>query len=376
MNICNQNDPFELIGRTFGKLTVIAYDGHYRSEKRGNYFFYWYKVRCSCRLHTEFLVTSRDLLTGNTKGCSKCRRGDPVIPGDVFGCLTVKEILPPKPGSKHSRAVCECSCPKHTIVTVTITNLKTHTTTTCGDRWHYIQEKYTGSVKLGMQPDSDIEVLEISSTARTKRGDREAVCKCHHVNPITDRECGKIFTASVSNIASGNTKTCGCSRCIYPDEKTRNLGKKWFAMNSRCHNKNNKWYPEYGGRGIDITPEWDKTANGRYEFIRDGIRKGFELGQSIDRIDNDRGYNSNNVRFTDQTVQNNNKRNNHCIESNGMRMTVAEWARYLHVNYVILLNHLRCVIDEPEYIDRLIHHKLRITDRVPYDLCRKRTRSA
>jgi len=367
----NSPDPCGLIGKVFGKLTVIGYDGHYRSENRGGHIFYWYKVRCSCRLHTEFLTTSRDLVSGNTSGCPKCKRGEPVLPGDVFGCLTVKEILPPKEGRKHSRAVCECSCPKHTIVTVNITNLKTGTTATCGDGWHYIQKEYKGSVKLGMQPDSDIEVLEISETKRTKNHERIAICKCHHVNPITNIECGKVFETTVSNIATGNTTSCGCAHYVYPNEETRRLGSKWFAMKSRCHLPTNKWYPEYGGRGISVTPEWDMTAEGRYQFVKDGIKKGFILGQSIDRIDNDGNYEFDNIRFTNQTRQNNNKRNNHYIEAKGMKFTAADWARKLHVNYAVLANHLRCVVDESEYMRRLIDHELLITDRVPYDLRNK-----
>ena len=231
---------------------------------------------------------------------------------------------------------------------------------------------YTGRLKLGMLPNSELEILEISEFKRTSNGERIALCKCHHTNPLTRNECGKIFETTVSNLVTGNTKTCGCSHNIYPDAESVALAKKWFSMKDRCNNPNSQSYADYGGRGIKISPEWDDDFESRVKFIKDGINKGFILGQEIDRIENDSGYSPDNVRFTDRRTQNNNKRNNHVIEVGDLKMSVGEWAKTLRVNRVLLANKLRAVEDESDYIHRLIRKELRITDRIPYELCVKR----
>ena len=46
---------------------------------------------------------------------------------------------------------------------------------------------------------------------------------------------------------------------------------------------------------------------------------------TLDRIDNDKGYNPSNCRWTTQKTQNINKRNNHYIAINGEKKTVKEW---------------------------------------------------
>ena len=364
------SDPCGILGRTFGKLTVIGYDGHYPDKRYEQVrWHYWYKVRCSCRAHTEFITTYRELMSGNTAGCLKCKRGEPVLPGDKFGHLTVLNILPPPPGKKHAEAICKCDCPKGTVIKTTITRLKSGITKTCGDSWHYIKKEYSGRLKLGMQPNSDIEVLEIYETKRSAKGERMAKCKCHHVNLITQNECGKVFDATVSNILTGNTTSCGCAHNFYPDESTAKLGNKWFGMKYRCNMPSCQSYDDYGGRGIKITPEWDTTREGRAAFIRDGINKGFVDGQSIDRINNDKGYSPDNVRYVGWTEQNNNKRNNHYVTVEGTTLTLAEWAKLLSINRVMLHNKMRFCKNESEYIRRLMHREISPFDRIPQDLC-------
>lgn len=44
-------------------------------------------------------------------------------------------------------------------------------------------------------------------------------------------------------------KSCGCTRNMHGLSKTP-IYYIWKDMRSRCHNKNNKSYQRYGGRGI------------------------------------------------------------------------------------------------------------------------------
>ena len=73
----------------------------------------------------------------------------------------------------------------------------------------------------------------------------------------------------------------------------------WIHMNDRCYNKKNKAYARYGGRGIQVCPQWRKDIkNGFQQFLSDmGLKpKGFQ----IDRIDNDKNYEPSNCQWLSQ----------------------------------------------------------------------------
>jgi hypothetical protein len=65
----------------------------------------------------------------------------------------------------------------------------------------------------------------------------------------------------------------------------------WVLMNSRCNNPKNPKYPRYGGRGIKVCERWFRFAS----FLDDmGERP---PGCTIDREDNDKGYEPGNCRW-------------------------------------------------------------------------------
>jgi hypothetical protein len=73
----------------------------------------------------------------------------------------------------------------------------------------------------------------------------------------------------------------------------------WAAMLSRCHNPANPRYDDYGGRGITVCDRWraDFAA-----FLADVGRRP-SPAHSLDRIDNDRGYEPGNCRWATAYVQ-------------------------------------------------------------------------
>jgi len=67
-------------------------------------------------------------------------------------------------------------------------------------------------------------------------------------------------------------------------------------MRGRCNTKKDKAYNDYGGRGIGVCKEWEKSFLAFYDWA---THNGWRKGLFIDRIDNDGGYAPGNCRFVD-----------------------------------------------------------------------------
>lgn len=178
-----------------------------------------------------------------------------------------------------------------------------------------------------------------------KRFGKLLVQRLHHKEPnviwwecICD--CGNIVVVRASNLRSGTTKSCGCllreAHTTHGDTHTR-LHNIWTNMKSRCNNPKNPRYKDYGGRGITICKEWDKSFTAFRMWAMDN---GYRDDVSIDRIDNDKGYSPSNCRFVDKYTQANNKRNNYHITYEGRTQTINEWSRELGLSVKTLRSRL------------------------------------
>lgn len=115
-------------------------------------------------------------------------------------------------------------------------------------------------------------------------------------------------------------------------QRTRN---SWHAMRDRCLNSRNERYHRYGGRGIDICPEWNTFA----QFYLDmGDRP---EGYSLERVDNDKGYERGNCKWALPKEQSNNTRRCVFIEHRGKRQTVAQWSRETGIRTATLRARIR-----------------------------------
>jgi hypothetical protein len=95
-------------------------------------------------------------------------------------------------------------------------------------------------------------------------------------------------------------------------------------MKGRCHNKNNSHYYNYGFRGIEVCDRWLCSFS---NFVNDmGNRP---EGFSIDRIDNDKGYNKANCRWATSSEQNHNQR----IRSNNKTGVTGIWFDKIRFNW-------------------------------------------
>lgn len=112
-------------------------------------------------------------------------------------------------------------------------------------------------------------------------------------------------------------------------------------MNARCSNPNSSAFPNYGARGIDVCEEWksDKTEN-YYNFL-DHVYPRPSDKHSLERVDNNKGYNPNNVIWAVQEIQMNNVRTNHIVHYKGEDYTVTALARKSNIKPNTLLYRLR-----------------------------------
>lgn len=144
------------------------------------------------------------------------------------------------------------------------------------------------------------------------------LCRC---------DCGKEVETTTSSLRSGHTRSCGCyqnearasharAAGIARDKQLTKHGHSgerlyavWKAMRQRCMNPHDKFYPDYGGRGISTCNEWNDYEKFREWAYSNGYDPTAPFGEStLDRINNDLGYSPKNCRFVSLKTQANNRR--------------------------------------------------------------------
>ena len=105
----------------------------------------------------------------------------------------------------------------------------------------------------------------------------------------------------------------------------------WRNLFNRCYNEKSNDFKNYGARGILVCDSWHGD-DGFWNFINDvGLRPSKEY--SLDRIDVNKGYNKENVRWADAKTQAQNKRNGIFVSYNGEIINLAKLARDFGVRY-------------------------------------------
>lgn len=155
------------------------------------------------------------------------------------------------------------------------------------------------------------------------------VCKC--------AKCGRTISVRGSRLREGKVTSCGCD--AVPNGTTHGLSKTriyetWRGMHNRCEDVNHKDYPLYSKKGITVCQEWNRSnKNGLINFYNWAVDNGYEDSLTIDRKNNDLGYEPGNCQFVNDIAQANNKSTNVRIEHNGENHTMAEWSRITGIPY-------------------------------------------
>jgi hypothetical protein len=121
---------------------------------------------------------------------------------------------------------------------------------------------------------------------------------------------------------------------VVGENRTKNpLYKAYHAMLDRCKNPNNTAYAYYGGRGIKVCKRWQGTQ-GFSNFLEDVGEKPKNL--TLERRDNNKGYNPKNCYWADRSQQQYNQRisvtNTSGHKGVSLYKATGRWSAYLHIN--------------------------------------------
>jgi hypothetical protein len=102
----------------------------------------------------------------------------------------------------------------------------------------------------------------------------------------------------------------------------------WASMRARCNSTRYKDAISYLERGIIVCDRWNSFE----AFFADMGPKP-STNHTLERIDNGRGYEPDNVKWATRTEQQRNRRNNRLLTIQGETMTYSAWASRLGVDW-------------------------------------------
>lgn len=134
-------------------------------------------------------------------------------------------------------------------------------------------------------------------------------------------DCGKLVDVLGRDVKSGHTKSCGCLKEKH-GKTSSGAHNSWISMKKRVRYEKTNCHEIY--KNVEIHPEWEHDFNAFYAYMGDRPE-----GFSLDRIDNEKGYVPENVRWASAKTQANNKTNSKRVMFNGEPITYAQAAAIL-----------------------------------------------
>ena len=144
-------------------------------------------------------------------------------------------------------------------------------------------------------------------------------------------DCGNTKQMLAEHVKRGMIKSCGCRRSTAgrprPENSTHGMSAHpaywvWRSMCDRCRLPSHKAWLRYGGRGIKVCAAW---SNSFEAFWRD-MGPTYVPGLSLEREDNNGGYDKKNCVWATRITQNRNKRSNVMLDTPWGYITMTEAA--------------------------------------------------
>ena len=177
-----------------------------------------------------------------------------------------------------------------------------------------------------------LTVLERGENA--VKGQARWLCVC---------DCGNRTVVTGADLRNGHTTSCGCWKSEVSAERMTTHGlsslpeyRTWKRMRTRCPNPNIEEFDYYGGRGIEVCPEWEDFE----AFYRDvGPRPSAK--HTIDRINTNGNYEPGNCRWATRKRQARNTRRNLNLTLHGETHTIAGWSEIVGIKQHALAARVR-----------------------------------
>jgi hypothetical protein len=158
-----------------------------------------------------------------------------------------------------------------------------------------------------------LTIIKEGETLRLPSGqtNKTYLCKC---------ECGKEKQIRKVHLVNFKTYSCGCRKRKTNGESKTPLYNKWRAMRTRG-TENTHRDKCYQFKNIKMCDEWvnDFTA-----FKNFALANGYKDGLTTDRIDGNKGYSPDNVRFVTPKENCNNRDVTFFVEYKGKKMAFTE----------------------------------------------------
>lgn len=198
--------------------------------------------------------------------------------------------------------------------------------------------------------------LTILKPAPSQRGAIRWVCLC---------VCGTKTIVVQYSLRNGDTTSCGCYHREITSNRNKTHGQAgtplyqtWKSIIARCTNPRNPSYPDYGGRGITISPTWRHSFIAFAEYVTTHLGPQPTPKHTLDRIDNGSGhYEPGNLRWATRIEQNRNKRSNAWLTHNNETKLLIEWAIHLGIKRTTLIQRLRYGWSVERTLTEPVHNK-------------------